>query len=121
MLYGRGREILRASTREWEEGLAASPEEMREVLTFMSDDHHHVRNFVVEQMVRTATALSAQTISQALDLPESRVGTILEELERHLFFLVRDADGLVTWAFPVTVDRTPHHLSFSSGERLWAA
>jgi hypothetical protein len=25
------------------------------------------------------------------------------------------------WAYPVTVDPTPHHMSFSSGERLYAA
>ena len=30
--------------------------------------------------------------------------------ERSLFFLVRDGDGAVSWAFPVTAARTPHHL-----------
>jgi hypothetical protein len=46
---------------------------------------------------------------------------VLDDLQRHLFFLVRDSNGEVSWAFPVTSDRTPHHLDFSSGEKLWGA
>jgi hypothetical protein len=29
--------------------------------------------------------------------------------------------GEVSWAFPVTVETTPHKMGFSSGERLYAA
>jgi hypothetical protein len=46
---------------------------------------------------------------------------ILDELERNLFFLVRNAQGAVSWAYPVTVEPTPHQLRFHSGERLYAA
>ena len=29
--------------------------------------------------------------------------------------------GAVTWAYPVTVDQTPHHLTFNTGEKIYAA
>jgi hypothetical protein len=46
---------------------------------------------------------------------------LLDDLERSLFFLVRDHRGNVSWAFPVSSDRTPHRLRFSTGERIFAA
>jgi len=60
-------------------------------------------------------------ISQALQLPLEQVGAILDELENNLFFLVRNEQGAVAWAFPVTVEPTPHRLVFSSGEQAYAA
>jgi hypothetical protein len=42
-------------------------------------------------------------------------------VERKLFFLWRDEAGAVAWAYPVTIDRTPHVIRFSSGERLHGA
>jgi hypothetical protein len=56
-----------------------------------------------------------------LDISFSRTGEILDDLERNLFFLVRNAAGAVSWAFPVTADRTPHKLTISTGERLYGA
>jgi len=49
------------------------------------------------------------------------VNTILEDLERHMTFLFRNDDGAVIWAYPVTVDRTPHHVKLSTGEQVYAA
>ncbi len=54
-------------------------------------------------------------------MPLEVVRAILEELERKLFFLVRNDQGAVTWAFPATVETTPHKLTFSTGERLYGA
>jgi hypothetical protein len=36
-------------------------------------------------------------------------------------FLFRNEQGSVTWAYPVTVDQTPHRVTFSSGEQVYAA
>jgi hypothetical protein len=60
-------------------------------------------------------------ISAELNMSLSKTIEILDELERNLFFLVRNDQGEISWAFPVTVDKTPHHLTFSTGERLNAA
>jgi hypothetical protein len=36
-------------------------------------------------------------------------------------FLFRNEQGAVAWAYPVTVDRTPHYVTFSTGEQVYAA
>jgi hypothetical protein len=45
---------------------------------------------------------------------------IIAELEGNLFFLVRDSDDNVSWAFPTT-SRTPHRLTFSTVEKIFGA
>ena len=90
-------------------------------LDFMSADHHRIRNLVVEALPRAGKPLTPEWISVKLDLSLPVVVEILDELERNLTFLFRDTEGAITWAYPVTVDRTPHHVSFSSGEQIYAA
>jgi hypothetical protein len=49
------------------------------------------------------------------------VNDVLDELERRMTFLFRNQAGAVAWAYPVTVDVTPHHVTFSTGEQVYAA
>jgi hypothetical protein len=86
-----------------------------------SDAHHQIRYFVVKEMAIRQRPIEPEYISEELNLPKKGVNLLLEELERKLFFLVRNEMGAVVWAFPVTVEITPHRLSFSSGELLYAA
>jgi hypothetical protein len=53
--------------------------------------------------------------------PLTQVTDILDELEQHMTFLFRNEYGAVAWAYPVTVERTPHHMTFSTGEQVHAA
>jgi len=87
----------------------------------MSEEHHLVRYSVVRELSRTGAPLQPEFISQELRLPLAQINAILDDLERNLFFLVRNEQGAVSWAYPVTVDQTPHELTFSTGERLYAA
>ena len=80
-----------------------------------------MRDFVVLELPRAGKALSPQVIALKLELPLEQVQTILDELERHKTFLFRNPQGEVAWAYPVTVDVTPHHITFSSGEQVYAA
>ena len=121
ILVGKGSEIEEIPRTTWEQQLALTPERMETRLGFMTDAHHAVRYFVVRELTRQRRPLEPAMISDRLELHESRVVEILDELETNLFFLVRNEDGAVSWAFPVTVDRTPHRLSFSTGERLYGA
>jgi len=122
ILIGRREKIHEVSAENWRKHLAGAREHMLVRLSFMTDDHHHIRNFVVRELPRNqGRALSAEEISRKLDLPLDRVVAILEELQKNLFFLVLNETGEVSWAFPVTTDWTPHRLSFSSGERIFAA
>ncbi len=121
VLVGSGRVISEMPRKAWEKLLSEAPVGIGARLGFMSEEHHLVRNFVVRELPRVGRPISAVSISKHLDLPLPRTETILEELERHLFFLVRDKQGAVSWAFPVTVEHTGHNLIFSTGERLDAA
>jgi hypothetical protein len=95
---------------------------MADHLAFLTPRHRIVRNFVVRQLPRNhGRPLTVAQIAKALRLDSRLVTDLLEDLEKHLFFLVRDARGNVSWAFPVTCDRTPHRLRFSTGERIFGA
>ncbi len=121
ILKGAASGLIEEAQSTWEDHLARAPEEFKKLLRFMSEEHHRVRNHVVEELPRSGHPLAPGAIAKAIGLPEARVTAVLEELERNLFFLVRNDDGAVSWAFPVTVTDTPHHLRFSTGERLDAA
>jgi hypothetical protein len=118
VLRGRGREITRIPRSTWAEELAQAPAGIKARLDFMSEDHHKVRYHVVEQLPRHGRPLEPEAIADKLGLALPRVREILDELERKLFFLVRDEGGAVSWAFPVAAVETPHRLVFSTGERL---
>jgi hypothetical protein len=90
-------------------------------LTFMSPDHHRVRNFVVLEIPRLGRPLPPAFIADRLNLPLVRVNAILDDLEKHLTFVFRNPQGEVVWAYPVTADKTPHRVTFSTGERVYAA
>jgi hypothetical protein len=121
ILVGSEDEIMRLSAADWKLALADAPEHISHRLDFMSDDHHRVRNFVVREMPRIGRPIDPHLVSDALHLSPGLTEKILDELEKGLFFLVRDEHGAVTWAFPVTVEETPHRLVFDTGERLNAA
>jgi hypothetical protein len=122
ILIGRREKIHEISAENLRKHLAGAQQHMQARLSFMTDDHHRVRNFAVRELPRNqGSALSAKEISRRLDMPLDRIVAILEELQMNLFFLVLNEMGEVSWAFPVTSDWTPHRLSFSNGEKVFAA
>jgi hypothetical protein len=90
-------------------------------LGFMSENHHLVRDFVVREIPFLGKPIAPEYVAQQLNLPVDQVNEILEELEKRLTFLFRNEQGAVTWAYPVTVASTPHHVTFSTGEQVQAA
>ena len=121
ILIGRGREIEEIPRTEWEAQLQPARERTKARLAFMTADHHRVRRLAVLELARQGQPLAPRYFAEQVDLEEDRVISILDQLERNLFFLVRNDEGAVSWAYPVTVDRTPHRLTFSTGERLHGA
>ena len=118
ILLGRGEMILEVSAEDWRKHLTAVQHHSSSRLSFMTGDHHLVRNFVVSELPRNyGNALGPEDISRRLNLPLTRVNAVLEDLQKRLFFLVLKSAGEVSWAFPVTSEKTPHRLSFSTGER----
>lgn len=90
-------------------------------MAFMTPDHRRVHHYAVRELPRFGKPLPAADIARALDLSESRVHSLLEDLEDHMTFLFRNNAGEVVWAYPVTVEKTPHHVTFSTGEQIYAA
>lgn len=121
ILVGHENNITRQPGEEWRELLAQAPGRIARRLDFMTEDHHRVRYFVVRELPRLGKPITPEVIAAALGLPLERTNTILDQLEERLFFHVRDEDGAVNWAFPVTAEETPHRLVFNTGERLYAA
>jgi hypothetical protein len=121
ILLGRDRQIIEIPRSVWEQHLTQIPGHSQKRLNFMTDAHHRIRYFVVKELVNRQKPIEPEFISEKLKMPLKQVYFILEELERNLFFLVRNEQGAVVWAYPVTVEATPHRLIFGGGERLYGA
>lgn len=121
ILLGRDKKILEIPQATWKEHLTQIPQHSQSRLSFMTDAHHEIRYFVVKELASRQSPIEPEFISSKLNMSLEKVKHILEELERKLFFLVRNEQGAVAWAYPVTVDATPHRLNFASGERLYGA
>ena len=120
LLLGVGRYMLPIPRVVWQRLVASGARKTPARLGFMSEDHHRVRDFAVTELLRTGAPLPPESFAEALDLDMERVGTILDDLEKHLTFVFRTDPRAVTWAYPVTVDETPHHASFSTGEEAYS-
>jgi hypothetical protein len=122
LLVGSGGAITRVPDTGLKAALAKLPEQFKARLAFMTPEHHQVRNFAVRELpYENGRPIKVNRLAATLGLPIARVHTIVENLEHHLFFLVRNKAGEISWAFPVTTERTPHRLKFSTGERAHGA
>ena len=120
-LIGLWRYLMPVPQRLWQRQILAAGHKTARGIKFMTAQHHAVRNFVVRELPRMGTPLPLEAVAQGAGLPVEQTIPILDELERRLLFLVRNEAGSVTWAYPVTVDPTPHRVRFDSGEQLYAA
>ena len=117
---GRGKGIEELPADDWRK--AHDQIDMTERLAFMTPEHHRVRYTAVRDLpMNGGKPLSPRDLVDKTGLHLQRLENILEELEKNLFFLVRNDAGELSWAYPVTTDRTPHRLTFSTGERLFGA
>jgi hypothetical protein len=122
LLVGSGETINRVPDTGLKAAMAKVSEFFAARLAFMTPEHHLVRNFAVRELLyENGRPINVDRIAATLGLPMARVHAIVEELERHLFSLVRNEAGEISWAFPVTTESTPHRLQFSTGERAHGA
>ncbi len=121
MLLGVHRHTVGVPHFIWNRQVEGGARHNSERLAFMSPEHHAVRNFAVTELPRAGAPLPPEYIAGKLGLPLERVLAVLDDLEKHLTFLFRNEQGAVAWAYPVTAEPTPHRITFSSGEKLYAA
>jgi hypothetical protein len=117
---GLGHHMIPLPSLLWRRVVEAGARKIRRRLAFMSEAHHRVRDHVVLELPRAGAPLAPESIARELGLSAARTRSILAELEAHLTFLFRNERGEVAWAYPVTVERTPHHARFSSGEEAYS-
>lgn len=88
---------------------------------FMSREHRIVHHLVVKELPYAGKPLSPEIIAEKAGMTVGHVKTILDDLQAHMTFLFRNNEGEVVWAYPVTLEKTPHHITFQTGQQLYAA
>ena len=121
LMSGLWRHIIPIPPALWKKQISRVKKKMEAEIGFMSGEHRLVHHFVVRELPRAGKPMPPEFIARNLKLPPARVRAILDELEEHMTFLFRNNQGAVVWAYPVTVEKTPHHLTFSTGEQLYSA
>jgi hypothetical protein len=121
LMAGIWRYIVGVPPFLWEKQIEKAVAKAKRATGFMTPEHRLVHHFVVREMPRLGKPVSAEFVAEELALPPERVAEIINDLEKHLTFLCTNSDGEVIWAYPVTVEKTPHAITFHTGERLYAA
>lgn len=92
-----------------------------DALNFMTEEHRLVHHFVVRELPKIGEPISPEFVADKLAMPREKVESIFDDLEKHMTFICRNDEGMAFWAYPVTVQKTPHRLTFSTGEQIYAA
>jgi hypothetical protein len=121
LLAGVWRYLLGVPPFLWEKQIEMARNKVKTATRFMSPEHRNVHHFVVREIPLAGGPITAERVAHDLALPLDFTMDILRDLEEHLTFLCRNDQGEVVWAYPVTVEKTPHFITFDSGEQLYAA
>ena len=87
----------------------------------LPEEKKRIHYFVVRELPNAGQPISLEFIAQGLKMPIDRVSTLVDEMEKDKSFFYRYHSEGINWAYPVTVDNTPHHVTFSTGEQVNAA
>ena len=121
LLLGFRRYMIPIPRFIWRRVVARDVNSTESDLGFMSEEHHLVRNLIVKELPRVGEPLSTEYIADRLKLPIEKVQTILDDLEKHMTFVCRYGRTEVNWAYPVTVEKTSHRITYNTGEKGHAA
>ncbi|MBA4422140.1 MAG: hypothetical protein C0390_03430 [Syntrophus sp. (in: bacteria)] len=121
LLIGFWRTMVGVPPVLWEKQIERMRHKVKKSTRFMSSEHRLVHHYVVRELPRVGKPIPVERVAQGLALGVEQTIEILKELEERLTFLYRNEQGQVLWAYPVTVEKTPHRITFGSGERLYAA
>ena len=103
------------------EELLASPSHIARRLEFLTPDHHRIRNLAVTQVAAGQGPVRVDWLAARLAMTPIEVDARLHELEQGLFFVVRDSEGSVTWAFPFSAEETAHKVDLGRERPTWGA
>lgn len=86
-----------------------------------TEEKRALHHFIVRELPAKGEPLSLEFIAKGLGMPLDKVTVLVDELEQGKTFLYRRNSKRINWAYPVSVDDTPHHVTFSTGEQINAA
>lgn len=121
LLLGVARLLVPLPRPLWQRDVARQGRRFTTGRQNLPETHRRVHHFVVRELPRYGIPLSPTFIADQLDMPLDQVQHILADLEKQKTWLFRNVQGDVTWAYPVTSEQTPHRVTFSSGEQIFAA
>ena len=121
LLMGVWRTMIGVPPVLWEKQIEKAVRSVKKSTRFMPPDHQRVHHYVVWELPRIGRPIPAEKVARELSLSREHAVDILNDLEKHMTFLCRNEQGQVVWAYPVTVEKTLHRITFNSGERLYAA
>ena len=121
-LLGVGRSMIPLPRIIWQKLISKGAQDVeKSARDFRSEEYRNLYEFVVRELPREGKPLSPEFIGQQLNMPIDRVNVMLDTLEKEALGLFREGQEAVVWAYPVTAARTPHYLTFSTGEKVYAA
>ena len=121
LMLGLWRYIIKVPPFLWQKQVAKGKRRYEKVHGSLTEEYRLVHHFVVRELPYASKPLSPELISDKVGLSPDRVTVALDYLEKRMTFLYRNKNGEVVWAYPVTVDKTPHRITFNTGEQLYAA
>jgi hypothetical protein len=121
LMLGLWRYIIKVPPFLWQKQIAIGKRRFEKEQGFLSEEYRLIHHFAVRELPRKSEPLSPEFISEAVGSSVDRVKNALDYLEKRMTFLYRNRNGDVVWAYPVTVDQTPHKITFSTDEKLYAA
>jgi hypothetical protein len=105
----------------WSLFMRLAPRDAAKNSQHLDDDHRRVHHFVVRELPGFGRPMGPDYVARELGMETDQVAAIMDELEQRKLFLFRPGGRDVVWAYPVTVEPTPHRVTFSSGESIFAA
>ena len=121
ILIGEGKGFRHEPEQAWRAELQTALATPSPRLGFMTHEHHLVRDMVVTDLPSYGAPVPPARIAAKTGLAIHQVEPILDELEAALFFISRNEQGEVSWAYPVTAEPTPHRVRLDTGESIYAA
>jgi len=121
LMLGLWRYIIKVPPFLWQKQVAKGKRRLEKVHGSLTEEYRVIHHFVVRELPYAGKPLSPELISDKLGISPDRVTVALDYLEKRMTFLYRNNNGEVVWAYPVTVDKTPHRITFNTDEQLYAA
>jgi len=121
LMLGLWRHIINVPPFLWKKQIARAKNNFEKENGTLSGEERLIHHFVVRELPGNGKPVSPELISDKLEIPADRVNNALDHLEKRLTFLYRDEDGEVVWAYPVTAAKTPHKITFDTGEKIYGA